>query len=253
MNKKTIWLVSCLLSASALHTANATNLQLPFPVVFGTSTAEPSPQAQSRLAALNDFSQGPKYYFGGGIGYSSQSDICNNPFFSGSCSEGETTWRVLGGVRVNPMWGAELTYGKLGEASMDGSINNKRSAIKNELKTANLSAVGYLPITPQIEAFGKAGVAFWRRDSTITKEVANDASQPVTSGGTTLDPFGTHLETENSSDSGQSPVIGIGAQFRWDENIHIRGEWEHIFNVGSDSNYETDVDTYSVGLTYHTL
>lgn len=252
MNKKQAWLLGCILSGASLSPVWATSLNVPFPVVFGTSAGD-APQASSRIAALNNFSQGPKYYFGATAGYSSQSDICNNPFFNGTCSEGETNWRLLGGVRFNPMLGAELSHGKLGEASMDGKTGERRAAIKNELKSTNLTAVGYLPVTPQIEAFGKAGIAFWKRDSVTTKEVPNEAAQGLNPGGTTLDPFGTHFETENSSDSGTSPVVGIGAQFRWNENLHIRGEWEHIFNVGSDSNYESDVDTYSVGMTYHTL
>ena len=48
-------------------------------------------------------------------------------------------------------------------------------------------------------------------------------------------------------------MLGGGAQYRLNDNLHLRGEWEHMFNVGSDSAYETDADLYSVGLMYSTL
>jgi hypothetical protein len=48
-------------------------------------------------------------------------------------------------------------------------------------------------------------------------------------------------------------LIGGGAQFQLNNNLRVRGEWEHMFNIGSDSAYETDADLYSLGLSYSTL
>ena len=124
---------------------------------------------------------------------------------------------------------------------MSGSQNGNPASMKNEVQSINAAGMAFVPITPQIEAFGKAGVGFWKRQS---EQTSPDL--------TTTIPNSKFITTQNS-DKGQSPLVGLGAQYRIDNNVHVRGEWEHLFNVGSDSNYETDMDSYSVGLTYSTL
>jgi opacity protein-like surface antigen len=48
-------------------------------------------------------------------------------------------------------------------------------------------------------------------------------------------------------------MLGAGAQYQLNQNLYMRGEWEHSLNIGADSAYETDADTYSVGVMYSTL
>lgn len=235
MKHSKLMVVYCLMTLAPLAQADWV-VRNPLPVMIGAS----NPKA-GYGDPINDFSNGPKLYAGVSAGYSKQGDICNDPFFSGTCSNGDLNWKIMAGARFNPMFGAEISYNELGESSMSGSQNGNPATMTNEVKSINLAGMGYMPVTPQIEAFGKAGVAFWQRDS--------ERTTPDT---TTTIPNSKFI-TEQSNDKGQSPLLGVGAQFRMSPNVHVRGEWEHMFNVGSDSSYETDVDSYSLGLTYSTL
>lgn len=178
-----------------------------------------------------DFMQGTKLYAGASIGQSQQGDSCNDPFFTGSCDDKDVAGKVFGGARFNPMFGAEVAYNKLGTTRKSGVSNGSAASMNNTLSGISVSGVGYLPTTPEIEAFGKAGLMKWERNTTQT--------------------VGTN--TTNSQADGTSPLLGVGAQYRLNENLHLRSEWEHVFNVGADSAYETDADLYSVGISYSTL
>ncbi len=179
------------------------------------------------------FNNGVKMYAGAAVAYAAQGDACNNPFFEGECEDSSVSWKTFGGVRINPMFGAEIAYADYGDATQEGISGNERVALENDISGFQLNAIGYLPIAamPQLEVLGKGGVMFWERE---TKAHQGDKN---------LD----------SKDDGIAPMLGIGTQYQLDPSLHLRAEWEHVFNAGSDSKYETDVDNYSLGLIYSTL
>ncbi|MEZ5477210.1 MAG: hypothetical protein R3E95_06925 [Thiolinea sp.] len=49
----------------------------------------------------------------------------------------------------------------------------------------------------------------------------------------------------SANDDGISPLLGLGAQYQLTPNTAVRGEWEHTFNTGADSDYEADTNNYS--------
>jgi len=177
------------------------------------------------------FMNGTKLYAGGSVGVARQGDTCNDPFFSGSCTDKTTGWKVFGGARLNPMFGAEASYNDLGKASKGGTIAGTPATLENNVTGVAVSGVGYVPVAPRVEAFGKAGAMFWNAETSKTQA-------------------GTNTTTKST---GTSPLLGVGAQYQLNDNLHLRGEWEHVLNVGSGSSYETNVDLYSVGLLYSTL
>ncbi|EIJ36455.1 outer membrane beta-barrel protein [Thiothrix nivea] len=188
-------------------------------------------QAGESMMLGSDFSTGPKMYVGSSIGGSQQSDSCNDPFFEGSCDEGDLAWKAFGGIRFNPMLGAELGYYDLGSVNMDGTAGGIPAKLDSSATGTAIAGVGYVPLTSQIEAFGKAGVIAW------------DQKNNKTSG----------ASSTQSAESGTSTLLGGGAQYQLNSNLFLRGEWEHMFNIGSDSAYETDTDLYSLGVSYSTL
>lgn len=179
------------------------------------------------------FSNGLKLYAGASLVYSTQDSSCENPFFEGSCDDGSINGKVFAGARFNPMFGAELAYVSQNEAEMKGHAGSQQVSGSNKVSGYQLSGTGYLPINsiPDLELTGKAGVMFWERDTQTTTD-------------------GTR---KSSTDDGVAPLVGLGAQYQLNQNVYLRGEWEHIINTGSDSDHETDVDNYSVGLSYSTL
>jgi opacity protein-like surface antigen len=190
-----------------------------------------SAHADDAMMQNAGFMNGPKLYVGGSLGSSQQGDTCNDPFFEGECNNKDMAWKAFGGVRVNPMVGAELSYNQMGKTSMNGKTGSSPATMENTLTGTSVAGVGYVPVAPNIEAFGKAGAIFWQRETSAT----------------------AGSKTEQSKDDGTSPLLGAGAQYQLNGNLHLRGEWEHMFNLNSDSDYETDADLYSIGLMYSTL
>ncbi|MEB4592837.1 outer membrane beta-barrel protein [Candidatus Thiothrix sp. Deng01] len=188
-------------------------------------------QADDAMMMGGDFSTGPKMYVGTSVGSSKQGDTCNDPFFEGGCNNQDLAWKAFGGVRFNPMFGAELGYYDLGDSSLNGSTGGAPAKLETSTTGTAITGVGYVPLTSQIEAFGKAGAIAW--DQKHSKLSGTTASQ--------------------SAESGTSALLGGGAQYQLNSNLFLRGEWEHMFNIGSDSAYETDADLYSVGVSYSTL
>lgn len=187
--------------------------------------------AEDVMMMGSGFANGPKLYVGASAGSTKQSDTCNEPFFSGQCNDQDFAWKAFGGARINPMLGAELSYYDLGDRSMEGTTGGSTAKLESSTTGTAIAGVGYVPLTSQIEAFGKAGAMAW------------DSKTSKTSG----------TNTSHFDESGTSILLGGGAQFQMNSNLHLRGEWEHISNIGADSAYETDADVYSLGMSYSTL
>ena len=120
------------------------------------------------------FINGPKLYVGGSVGGSQQGDSCNDPFFEGSCDNKDTSWKVFGGVRLNPMTGAEITYHELGTAKMNGVSGGTYASMKNSVSGTSISGVGYVPMAQGLEAFAKAA------DGKATKIIIPSDIQGIT-------------------------------------------------------------------------
>lgn len=145
--------------------------------------------------------------------------------------------KVYAGMKFNRMMGAELGYMHVGEAetvAKDSPGGRLDADLSSDMDAIYAVGVGYLPVAPQMELIGKAGIARWSQDS--SKEVKEIA------------------EKSTASDTGISPLIGVGAQYRLSPNMHIRGEWEHAFGTGTeDTDFETGIDLMSVGVTFSTF
>ena len=167
-------------------------------------------------------------YGGANLGLSNQ----------GAFDEGMTAGgKLYAGMKFNRMLGAELGYMSLGEAesqSKNTPDGRLPADITSDMSAIYAAGVGYLPVAPHMELIGKAGLARWSQDS--SKEV-KDINEKMT-----------------ATDSGISPLIGVGAQYRVGPNMHLRGEWEHAFGAGTeDTEFETGVDLLSVGVTFSTF
>jgi hypothetical protein len=156
----------------------------------------------------------------------------------GAFDDGTTVGgKVFAGMKFNQMFGAELGYMSLGEAeteSKNAPGGRLLTKVTSDLDAIYAAGVGYVPVAPRTQMIGKAGVARWSQDS--SRNVINIE------------------EKSTASDSGLSPLIGIGAQYRVAPNMHLRGELEHIFNAGTeDTDQETGVDLLSLGFTFSTF
>ncbi len=158
----------------------------------------------------------------------------------GAANQGEfddgitKTGKLFGGVRINHMLGAELGYVKIGEAESKTADGRLPANIKSDTSGLYAAAVGYLPVAPNLDLMGKAGIMRWSQENSKSVDMIEQAS--------------------SSNDSGVSPLFGVGAQYRISENVRIRGEWEHALKAGEeDSDYETDIGLFTLGVSLSTL
>ena len=138
----------------------------------------------------------PGAYFGVGAG-SAHDEILN---------EDESAFKFYGGVNLTPHIGLELAYVDLGRY-VNGAL--AQDGISYEL-------IGYIPITPNIDLFGRAGFFDW--------EVANAFT----------------------SNTGTDTTFGVGLQAQIEHHLSLRGEYQTFLDVDGG-----DVDLYSASINLH--
>jgi len=185
--------------------------------------------------------EGPGFYGGGSVGLSHYEDeedkisaALGTAGLTGTVDtdSNDLGWKLFGGYRFTPYFGAEVEYIDLGEESADiaitapiiGSINAAA-----EVSGVSLTGTAGYPIVPQGYVFGKLGGFIW--DSN-------------TRGGATLGgvPIGLGVD-----DNGVDLTFGLGATYELLEHVKVRAEWERFQSLGND---ETDIDLFSGGIQY---
>ncbi len=127
--------------------------------------------------------------------------------------------KIFGGAR-NASYGFEAAYHDLGKQE-ETSVFGTASI---EITGLELSAVGYLPVSPTIDVFGKLGFLLWDMDLNLT---------------------GFPTVSEDGSDF----IYGLGVQYNSPNNFALRLE----FQVATLDVVGVDLDTeiISVGATYN--
>jgi OOP family OmpA-OmpF porin len=156
-------------------------------LALGTATFLPLNSAQAAQ---------PGAYLGMGFG-SAHDEILN---------EDESAFKFYGGVNLSHYIGMELGYVDLGSYA-NGALT--QDGISYEL-------VGYIPLSSQIDLYGKAGFFNW--------EVANAFT----------------------SNTGTDATFGVGLQAQLQHHVSLRGEYQTFLDVDGG-----DVDLYSASINLH--
>lgn len=146
-------------------------------------------------------------YFGGSIG---QSDINEYNY------ETADSFKVFGGTRSDNL-GFEAAYIDMGQFDISGQ--NGTGSI--DVNGFELSAVGYLPLSDNLDLMAKFGLFAWNVDAMV-----NNSSY--------------------GSDDGIDPTIGVGAQFKITDNMAVRAEYQVVTDVSGG-----DIDMLSAGLSFN--
>jgi opacity protein-like surface antigen len=157
-------------------------------------------------------------YAGAGITRAKVEDIFHTNF-----NLSNTSWKIYAGFRPAgfPL-GIDVDYMDLGSAAA-GTFEGVGHA---DAKAFAAYAVGYLPIpAPNIDVYGKAGLARWQFNGNVT--------QP-----------GLFAVSDNGTDF----AWGVGLQVHFLERFAARVEYEH-FNIRDAD----DVQLYSLGVSYTIL
>lgn len=197
-------------------------------------------------------------YGGGSIGMATHEGACLAANASDGCEDSMGAYKAFAGVRASPnpngfvvgptgvmptsalpTVGMEAGYMVLGESTAQGHVGRPAPGgfdadFSSDLSASYLAGVGYVPVAPRTELLGKAGAAFWEQKGKRT--VAEDSDQDIA-----------------STNSGTGLLVGGGAQYKVNDNLSVRGEYEHIFGTAKDTNYESDAGLLSVGAVFSTL
>jgi OOP family OmpA-OmpF porin len=159
------------------------------------------------------FPSKPSIYGGLGIGAARLGSDCSG---GNACKKDDTSWKVYGGYRINNQLAVQASYIDLGEF---GSGNNKAN-----IRGISASVLSPIAINEQLSIFGKAGFFKWE-----TKTAQGDKVTDI------------------------DPTFGFGVDYRFNENIAIRGELDHYKDLGLAKDNAANFQVLSVGVNYSTL
>lgn len=127
----------------------------------------------------------------------------------------DTGYKGYFGYKFFRSFGVEASYVDFG----DFKESTPDVSLEAEANSANVYALGILPVTPRIELFAKLGVAVWDSKATFTEDG----------------------DPELRDESGADFTYGFGLNWNFTERFGLRGELEY-YNFGSQ-----DVRLGSVG------
>lgn len=150
--------------------------------------------------------------------------------------ETDIGFKIYGGYQFNRNFALEGGYTDLGKATSHTIVTSGGSGTGDaewKAYSIDLSALGMLPVGNQISLFGRAGLSFWNLDFRFTA----------------VGPGGIGIASESTS--GVSPLLGIGAIFKFTPQLALRAEFERHFSVGDNNTTgKSDIDLVSLGLQF---
>lgn len=161
------------------------------------------------------------FYVGGAVGRSEQkqSDSGLNLVDNG------TGAKVFGGYQIDKNFGVELGYAHLGESS----INLEGLVVESKPKALFAAVTGTLPISKEVSAFAKAGVARTKTKMTAAFD------------GTVFDMF---------EDKETSLLLGVGASYAINDQLSLTVEYENFGKISKEEGTKVKADLVSFGVRF---
>jgi len=187
------------------------------------------------------------WYVGAGIGYSRVSidDIAPiaGTTFTQSKDESDTGWKIFAGYHFNPNFAVEAGYVDLGKFNQTANFTAPTTLTVSEDIEASgpfVDLIGVLPVNDSFSVYARGGAIYASSKTTVNISGASPAlAAALAAAGATSD----------SSDDVRGEA-GLGAQFDFNRNFGVRGEWERYFSLGTNNSGKGDVDLFSVNLIY---
>ena len=158
---------------------------------------------------------GDGFFVGASIGSASLDD----DFDGLNVDDDTTSFRIVGGWRVNQYFALEAGYHDFGDFEQSFTVNGVQSKAKLSADGFTLGVTGSLPVAYRIEIFGRAGMFFWDGDAEI-----NNVSQ--------------------ATPEDTNPYFGAGISYAINAKFLVTGDWTRYELESANSN------VYSVGFQY---
>ncbi|AQS36988.1 outer membrane protein/peptidoglycan-associated (lipo)protein [Shewanella psychrophila] len=162
------------------------------------------------------------FYLGAKGGWVNYQNACEAQAVD--CDANDTAWGGFAGYQFHRNWGVEAGYDDFGQASAIYPETGLLNEYIGTMKGWEFSLKGNLPLTENLDLFGKAGTLRWDGDNT--------------------GPF------SYSSDNGWSPMVGIGLEYKLTPSWAARVEYQYFDSVGSDQLGGSNIHFTSLGLSY---
>lgn len=149
-------------------------------------------------------------YVGAGIG-SAKVDIGDSG--ADRIDDTDTSFKIFGGMDINPNLAIEGGYINFGEVSAHYPLFDETDRFEGS--ALFLTGVGKVDLTKQLYVQGKIGLALWFVDFNADAVVG----VPISASG---------------DGNGFSPMFGLGAGFKVNDQLSVLVELERYLNVGDD-------------------
>lgn len=191
--------------------------------IYAEASATSAFTKSAPMAPISNTSnaQAPNY-LGASIGSTTTTGFCDGLT---ACDNSDKSWKAFAGVRMNNNIVLESGYVDFGKQS---GTDNTTSNVTQHATAFTAAALAGIPISDQIDAFGKAGMAHWTVEHTDNV------------GGTT-------------DNKGTDVLVGAGANYNLGDNMGVRAEWERFKDVGSTATHNNDIDLLSLGFIFSSL
>lgn len=184
------------------------------------------------VAATSALAQDVGFYAGGAVGQAKAKDSCSGitgAGFVGGCDDKDTAWKIFGGYQFSRHLGVEAGYVDLGEFTASGTILGAPAAASAEAKGLEVVAVGTIPFTQQLAAYGKAGAFRWDVDTRAAVGAA----------------------AAGGGDDGVDFTYGVGLKYDFTRNLAARLEFQRYNNVGeTNTTGQSDVNLWTLGVMF---
>lgn len=142
---------------------------------------------------------------------------------------------IYGGYQFNPYFGLEASL-----AGID-ALNGSYASIGDMSYLALQPKISY-PVTDNFSVYAKAGIAYFNAEVKVSNQFAGASS------------YSTFSESDVSG------ILGLGVDYAVTDNVTIRASWDYlrpeldlIDNGLAKVTVDSDINIFSLGLSYHFL
>ena len=154
------------------------------------------------------YAEGGKDYIGVGLAHSTI-DV-TFPVGAMNSDTSGIAFKLFAGREIKPNFALEVGYAQFGEATANFVSSREKVTVKSN--ALFVTAIGKIPINDKANYFGKLGVHFWSLDFQSK--------------------FNTPPYSGSGSGSSTDFMYGLGVDFKTDNGMTVRLEWERYEKVG---------------------
>lgn len=183
--------------------------------------AEPAPVKQDETPKLSQ-SDDNFFYLGAKGGWVKYQNACEAQAID--CDSNDGAWGGFVGYQFHRNWGIEAGYNDFGQAVATYPESGMVNEYTGTMKGWEFSLKGNLPLTENLDLFGKAGTLKWDGDN--------------------RGPY------SYKSDDDWAPMVGVGLEYKLTPSWVARIEYQYFDSVGSEQLGGSNIHFTSLGLSY---